>query len=51
MLMIGNSFELENSVSMLARSLLIKVAGDQDRHKSSGNFDFGHLISMANLLS
>ena len=27
----------------------IKVAGNQDRHKSSDEFDFGPLVSMAHL--
>ena len=29
--------------------ILIKVAGNQDRHKSSDKFDFGPLVSMAHL--
>ena len=29
--------------------LIIKVAGNQDRHKSSDEFDFGPLVSMAHL--
>ena len=29
--------------------IIIKVAGNQDRHKSSDEFDFGPLVSMANL--
>ena len=28
---------------------IIKVAGNQDRHKSSGEFNFGPLVSMAHL--
>ena len=34
---------------MLAHSFLIKVAGNQDRHKSSDEFDFGPLVSLAHL--
>ena len=29
--------------------IIIKVAGNQDRHKSSDGFDFGPLVSMAHL--
>ena len=29
--------------------IIIKVAGNQDRHKSSDEFDFGPLVSMAHL--
>ena len=29
--------------------IVIKVAGNQDRHKSSDEFDFGPLVSMAHL--
>ena len=45
---------VENGVSMLARKdifyrIIIKVAGNQDRHKSLDEFDFGPLVSMAHL--
>ena len=43
---------MENDVSMLAHSFLIEsssVAGNQDRHKSSDELDFGPLVSMAHL--
>ena len=29
--------------------IIIKVAGNQDKHKSSDKFDFGPLVSMAHL--
>ena len=29
--------------------IIIKVAGNKDRHKSLGEFDFGPLVSMAHL--
>ena len=29
--------------------IIIKVAGNQDRHKSSDEFDFGPLVSVAHL--
>ena len=29
--------------------IIIKVAGSHDRHKSSGKFDFGPLVSVAEL--
>ena len=29
--------------------IIIKVAGNQDRHKSSDEFDFGPLVSIAHL--
>ena len=29
--------------------IIIKVADNQDRHKSSDEFDFGPLVSMAHL--
>ena len=29
--------------------IIIKVEGNQDRHKSSDEFDFGPLVSMAHL--
>ena len=35
--------------SLIFDRIIIKVAGYQDRHKSSDEFDFGPLISMANL--
>ena len=35
--------------SFLYEQIIIKVAGNQDRHKSSDEFDFGPLVSMAHL--
>ena len=35
--------------SFIFDRILIKVAGNQDRHKSSDEIDFGHLVSMAHL--
>ena len=29
--------------------IIIKIAGNQDRHKSSDEFDFGPLVSMSHL--
>ena len=34
---------------LLVYQIVIKVAGNQDRHKSSDEFDFGPLVSMAHL--
>ena len=33
--------------SFIFDRIIIKVAGNQDRHKSSDEFDFGPLVSMA----
>ena len=35
--------------SFIFDQIVIKVAGNQDRHKSSDEFDFGPLFSMAHL--
>ena len=35
--------------SFIFDRIIIKVAGNQDRHKSSDVFDFGPLVSMAHL--
>ena len=35
--------------SFIFYQIVIKVAGNQDRHKSSDEFDFGPLVSMAHL--
>ena len=35
--------------SFIFYQVVIKVAGNQDRHKSSDEFDFGPLVSMAHL--
>ena len=35
--------------SFIFVQVVIKVAGNQDRHKSSDEFDFGPLVSMAHL--
>ena len=35
--------------SFIFDRIIIKVAGNQDRHKSSDEFDFGPLLSMAHL--
>ena len=35
--------------SFIFDRILIKVAGNQDKHKSSDKFDFGPLVSMAHL--
>ena len=35
--------------SFIFGQIVIKVAGNQDRHKSSDEFDFGSLVSMAHL--
>ena len=35
--------------SFIFDQIVIKVAGNQDRHKSSEEFDFGPLVSMAHL--
>ena len=35
--------------SFIFYRIIIKVAGNQDRHKSSDEFDFGPLVSMAYL--
>ena len=39
---------LSASLFMFDR-IIIKVAGNQDRHKSLDEFDFGPLVSMAHL--
>ena len=35
--------------SFIFDRIIIKVAGNQDRHKSSDEFDLGPLVSMAHL--
>ena len=35
--------------SIISDRIIIKAAGNQDRHKSSDEFDFGPLVSMAHL--
>ena len=35
--------------SFIFDRIIIKVAGNQDRHKSSDEFDFGPLVSLAHL--
>ena len=35
--------------SFIFDQIIIKVAGNKDRHKSLGKFDFAPLVSMANL--
>ena len=35
--------------SFIFDQIVIKVAGNQDGHKSSDEFDFGPLVSMAHL--
>ena len=35
--------------SFILNRIIIKVAGNQDKHKSSDKFDFGPLVSMAHL--
>ena len=35
--------------SFIFDRIIIKVAGNQDRHKSLDEFDFGPLVSMAHL--
>ena len=35
--------------SFIFDQIIIKVAGNQDRHKSSDELDFGPLVSMAHL--
>ena len=35
--------------SFIFDQIVFKVAGNQDRHKSSDEFDFGPLVSMAHL--
>ena len=35
--------------SFIFDRIIIKVAGNQDRHKSSDEFDFGPLVSIAHL--
>ena len=35
--------------SFIFDQIVIKVAGNQDKHKSSDEFDFGPLVSMAHL--
>ena len=38
-----------NATSFMFDRIIIKVGGYQDRHKSSDEFDFGPLVSMAHL--
>ena len=38
-----------NASSFIFERIIIKVAGNQDGHKSSDEFDFGPLASMAHL--
>ena len=38
-----------NASSFIFDRIIIKVAGNQDGHKSSDEFDFGPLVSMAHL--
>ena len=38
-----------NASSFIFERIIIKVAGNQDGHKSSDEFDFGPLVSMAHL--
>ena len=38
-----------HSSSFIFDQIVIKVAGNQDRHKTSDEFDFGPLVSMAHL--
>ena len=38
-----------HACSFIFDRIIIKVAGNQDRHKSLVEFDFGHLVSMAHL--
>ena len=38
-----------NASSFIFDRIIIKVAGNQDRHKSSDEFDFGPLVSMSHL--
>ena len=38
-----------NASSFIFDRIIIKVASNQDRHKSSDEFDFGPLVSMAHL--
>ena len=40
---------MTHASSLIFYQIVIKVAGNQDRHKSSDEFDFGPLVSMANL--
>ena len=35
--------------SLIFDRIIIKIAGNQDRHKSSDEFDFGPLVSVAHL--
>ena len=35
--------------SLIIDQIIIKVAGNQDRHKRLNEFDFGSLVSMAHL--
>ena len=44
-----NSGELRCPATALIDRIIIKVAGNQDRHNSSDEFDFGPLVSMAHL--
>ena len=37
--------------SFICDRIIIKVAGNQDRHKSADEFDFGPLVSMAYLFA
>ena len=41
--------QLVTELAALFDQIIIKVAGNQDRHKSSDEFDFGPLVSMAHL--
>ena len=38
-----------HAISFIFDRIIIKVAGNQDRHKSSDEFDFGPLVSMSHL--
>ena len=38
-----------HAISFIFDRIIIKVAGNQDRHKSSDDFNFGPLVSMAHL--
>ena len=42
-------FDLGTLDSFIFDRIIIKVAGNQDRHKSSDEFNFGPLVSMADL--
>ena len=37
------------ALSLVFDQIIIKVAGNQDRHNSLDEFDFGPLVSMAHL--